>query len=415
MSLKIIHDLSKLSKEELEQYKSEVSNYIGLPPELNALDTIWMQNESGPGQSLVLYARRGTAEILRDTNKINITSLTQETIGGSIVFTAKGTNSAGRQEIAAGSKFTGSLTGKALDDAIMTASTRALRRVTMQFVKLGILDESEVSAIKGDTSNPAVGATLAGSPVVMPPVPTVAPNNGPGRDITPVPCLSAAPVLIDQKTNIVKVYEEGAKALAAMQTPASAKTSAISDGPNPELQSHEQVTPAPEAAKEAVKPRRGRKPRNTVNMDGPEPEVVSTPASASQVAPQPTPVPPATFSGTPHEALTSPTPMIQTPEAVPAPGTSVPNQGTDFPGKPNGEQMADYRKRVSVYTSELPSSENMGSVQKMRAFISKMSGNPPQYMTVEQWQDMLAWFEQFVVTNKMKGLLKYINDSLGVK
>lgn len=77
--------------------------------------------------------------------------------------------------------------------------------------------------------------------------------------------------------------------------------------------------------------------------------------------------------------------------------------------------MADYRKRVGVYTAELPSSENMGSVQKMRAFITRMSGAAPQLMTTEQWEETLAWFESFVAKNQVKGLVKYINDSLGVK
>jgi hypothetical protein len=77
--------------------------------------------------------------------------------------------------------------------------------------------------------------------------------------------------------------------------------------------------------------------------------------------------------------------------------------------------MTDYRKRVSVYTSELPSSEGMGSVQKMRAFITHMSGTAPQFMTTEQWEEMLGFFESFVAKNQVKGLVKYINDSLGVK
>lgn len=77
--------------------------------------------------------------------------------------------------------------------------------------------------------------------------------------------------------------------------------------------------------------------------------------------------------------------------------------------------MADYRKRVGVYTAELPSSENMGSVQKMRAFITRMSGAAPQFMTTDQWEEMLDWFEQFVAKNKLRGLVGYINDSLGVK
>src|SRR5271166_6687524 len=187
MGLKIIRDLHQLNQEQIADYLSEVSVFLGLPPELGALDVIWMDNESGPGKSLVVYARRGTAEILRNILGIEIVSL-DPTINasGSIVFKAVGKNKARRQEIAIGSKDLTGLRGKQLDDAIMTASTRALRRLTMQFTTLGILDESEVRSVLGDVANPASGAQLAESPMVVPPVPSVPANNAPGKDITAI-------------------------------------------------------------------------------------------------------------------------------------------------------------------------------------------------------------------------------------
>src|ERR1700676_738054 len=205
-NLVIIHDLSKLTPADLTQYLRDVSEFIGLDPDLNGLDTIWMRNENGPGQSLVVYARRGTAEILRNKLGIEVTSLTNQMVKDSIVFTATGKNREGRQEIATGSKNLAGLTGKALDDAIMTASTRALRRLTMQFTSLGILDESEVSAIVGDTSNPAAAAALSGSAMVIPPPPTTAINSAPGRDVTPIAApqvdVPAAEPFVGQKAHI---------------------------------------------------------------------------------------------------------------------------------------------------------------------------------------------------------------------
>lgn len=454
MSIKLViqHDLSKLSPEELSKYLRDVSEFIGLSSDLNGLDTIWMDNESGPGKSLVVYARRGTAEILRSTLGIEVLSLTDKMVKGSIVFTATGKNHEGRQEIATGSKNIENLQGKQLDDAIMTASTRALRRLTMQFTSLGILDESEVKAVVGDTSNPAAGATLAGSAVVLPPVPTVPANNAPGRDVTAEP----AP-LVDQKVNIPAVYAEGAAALAARpfvaQNPPNQGvslqeiSSAIQPDIKPDIRTAaSSVTPVvapvtsvsqPDIQPDtpAVKPRRARKAPKTVSLDGPEPEVVSNspaapttsisapaPVSASvETAPKTETAPTQVNSAVPAQVNAVVPPQAdgavptQANPAVPAPGTSVPNQGTDFPGKPTVEQMADYRKRVGVYTAELPSSENMGSVQKMRAFITRMSGAAPQFMTTDQWEEMLDWFEQFVAKNKLRGLVGYINDSLGVK
>ncbi|MGC1493705.1 MAG: hypothetical protein WA798_20255 [Candidatus Acidiferrum sp.] len=375
------HDLSKLSADEVKDYLRDVSEFIGLDPELHGLDTIWMQNESGPGQSLVVYARRGTAEILRNKLGIEVSSLTNQMVKDSIVFTATG-KAGGRQEVATGSKFIGGLQGKALDDAIMTASTRALRRLTMQFTSLGILDESEVKAVVGDTANPAANAQPIGDPIVIPPFPTVT-NNAPGRDITPVP----AP-----EPDIAKVYAEGAAALAAMPIPGGEAAA----GPDP------------------VRPKRARKSKNTVSMDV-EPETVN---GAVTPPPQPTPIIAPAAVLTPSVAVTAPPAAQVAPQPAPLPSAApvaAPADPNEFPGKPSAEQMAGYRKRVSVYTSELPASESMGSVQKMRAFITKQSGNPPQDMTSSQWEEMLSFFESFVAKNTIKGLVKYINDSLGVK
>jgi hypothetical protein len=426
-TLVIQHDLSALSEDQLTQYKRDVSVFIGLDPDLNGLDTVWMPNENGPGKSLVLYARRGTAEILRNIKQIEVTSLTNSMVKGSIVFTAIG-RSEGRQEIATGSKYIEQLAGRALDDAIMTASTRALRRLTMQFTSLAILDESEVRGVQGNTDNPAAGAQLAGSPVVIPPVPSVPANNAPGKDITPpagIPKIPDAPdtrhavaaPLVNQDDNLKKVYAEGAAALAAMPKPADIQPDATP--------SNTFVTPvvAPVTGMNITdiksdKPKRARKKPNTVSMDGPEPEVVNKPAQPEQVVTPvsqpvqavPVPAPAAVPPAAPVEA-----PVIVPTQAVAAVPTQANPASTEFPGKPTNEQMTDYRKRVSVYTSELPSSEGMGSVQKMRAFITHMSGTAPQFMTTEQWEEMLGFFESFVAKNQVKGLVKYINDSLGVK
>jgi hypothetical protein len=410
MSLKIIHDLSLLTVQELEQYKRDVSVFIGLDPNLNGLDTIWMENEHGPGKSLVLYARRGTAEILREVHKIEVSSLIYAEVRGSIVFTATGKNKEGRQEIATGSKSLLNVNGKALDNAIKSASTQALRRLTMQFTKLGILDESEIEAVQGSLANPAAGATLVGSPMVLPPQPIVPANNAPGRDVTPG-ALPTKTFATHQQEMIAEAMSQHAPAKADIKADILPLEKPVTPVVAP-------VTLAPEvdnkAVMEPVKPKRARKAPKTVSLDGPEPEVVSTPlpvpatatvAQATAVTPVIDVVPAQVNSVVP----------IQANPAVPISGTDVPKEGTEFPGKPTLEQMGDYRKRVGVYTAELPSSENMGSVQKMRAFITKMSGSAPQFMTTDQWEEMLQWFESFVTKNATKGLIKYINDSLGVK
>jgi hypothetical protein len=371
MSKKLVirHDLHTMSKEELNQYLRDVSEFIGLDPDLNGLDAIWMPNESGQGQSLVVYARRGTAEILRNLLGVDVDELSSAMMAGSIVFTAKGHNGKGRKEQAVGSKYLGGLTGKVLDDAIMTASTRALRRLTMQFTTLGILDESEVSAAKGEAPAPNPAAAAVPAPNPLPPVfsqPTVPANNAPGRPVDPSPAPIAPPA-----------------------PPVAQLEPLMAVNPTDALASLE------DAAHEAEKrPKRARKPK-TVVLDV-EPETVSVPAPVSAVV------------ETPQSGETQSPPPMPTLPANPPPAP--------VEGMPTSEQMDGYRKKIAVFTNELPGSDGMTSVQKMRAFITRMSeGTAPQNMTVTQWGTMIAWFDNFVATNGVRGLVKYIHDTLGVK
>jgi hypothetical protein len=411
------HNLDQLSKEELVQYLRDVSEFIGLDPDLNGLDTIYMNNETGPGRSLVVYARRGTAEILRNKLGIEVDSLTHESVNGSIVFTAKGHTDndghgkRGRHEIAIGSKFLGNLSGKELDDAIMTASTRALRRLTMQFTTLGILDESEVVSLLGHAPNPAGSAQLAANP--LPPmyaVPTVPANNAPGKSVERDATTNANEThpeplgepFVGQQDQIDAAMAQVATKQAARQADkeaemkADTKAAPVTSTPVESVTSTDKQTDI-EAA-EISAPKRARKSRKSVSLEV-EPEVVNSTAKVAKAETIPAAVP-----ATPLQAP-APEPPKATPPAPAAPVV----------GLPSAEQMAEYRKKVGVFTAELPSSEGMGSVQKMRAFITHMSGNPPQDMTVAQWEETIAWFDAFVAKNTVKGLIKYVNDTLGVK
>jgi len=434
--LVIQHDLSKLDAPTLAQYLRDVSEFIGLDPDLNALDTIWMQNENGPGQSLVVYARRGTAEILRNKLGIQVTSLTSAVTQGSIVFTAAGNidfhDETKRHEIAVGSKYITGLTGKALDDAIMTASTRALRRLTMQFTTLGLLDESEVKSTVGDTVNLAAAVTLAGSAMVIPPQPATV-NNAPGKDVTGIVAVGGGSTGVSTGgvgiTTILKptMQEMRDEATAFLAAKPAAKQPDINPAISPEqpvstsVESTTSSETEPDkqvdkpSAETSAKPKRARKAKNSVSLEtsGPEPEIVTKPDLPSPGALSLAPINPNTFA--PVVAAPINTQSLTMTAPLPATAPVAPASVADFAGKPSAEQMADYRKKVSVFTSQLPSSENLGSVQKMRAFITKMSGHTPQFMTTEQWEETLAWFEFFVGRNQIKGLVTYINDTLGVK
>ena len=449
----IRHDLHLLSKEELTQYLRDVSSFIGLDPDLNGLDVIYMPNETGAGQSLVVYARRGTCEILRNLLGIDVEELTDKVINGPIVFTAKGRNKEGRKEQAVGSKFIGNLTGKALDDAIMTSSTRSLRRLTLQFTTLGILDESEVVAVVGQQVNPAASAQLASGSTLPPaflPPPSVPANNAPGKAIEyigpsqdPKTQAQVAAVIaireaekaattapVSQGEPFVGQKEQIAEAWKQIADKKADKTSAQVPPSEPVKPVESATSKEPEAAPVADKeadiapaPRRGRprKPRGTVSLDV-ESETVSSKTPVSPIA-EKTPISEIVVPQVTHNITYAP---VSSPLVAPPFGVSN-SLSADVPlavpqiamtaqaEMPSPEQMAEYRKKISVYTAELPPSENLGSTQKMRAFITKIGGAPPQQMNLEQWQDMISWFDAYLEKHTVKDLVEYINILLGVK
>src|SRR5208282_49084 len=253
-------NLVDLNNEQREDYKVKVSQAIGLDPALNLLDYFWIPQENG-FNSLVLYAKRGAAEILREKHSVNITSLVREDGPGFVCFTAQGTNKTGRTEIAIGSSSIDGLRGEKLASSVMAASTRALRRLTMQFAGCGVLDESEVYGLPAQNApQAAANAQLAGSGVVMPP-PQVAPNTEVGKDITPEPGSSE---------QIAKVYAEGKAFLETTPISSFDAGGPPNVHPNPPKEGDSLQSPAEEPRK-----RRGRKPRNSKDISSPGQESVA--------------------------------------------------------------------------------------------------------------------------------------------
>ena len=410
----IIHNLDGLDKVSIAKYLADMSAYIGLDPALNGLDTIYMNDPQG-GRALVPYARRGTCEILRNLYEVQVESLTYATVSGSIVFTATGISAkrGSRQEIAIGSKYIEGLKEKLLDNAIMTASTRALQRLTMQFTELGILAESEVVDLVGQTPNPAGSAQLASNPLppaFLPP-PSVPANNAPGKPVETAPepkAPLAPPVSLDAP--FVGQQDQIDAAIKQLVDKEADRKAA-----QPEVKPVESITSSePETDKKAVK--KPRKKANTVALDV-EAEVVQSakPAVPTQAN---LAVPPQAYSVAQNPPSEGVSLQVPAPEpAVKQMASLPPVEMAPVVGMPSKEQMDEYRKKISVYTVQLPPSQDLGPTQKMRAFITKVSGTAPQSMTVEQWDEVIAFIDGFMERNQgnVKNLITYINDLLGVK
>ena len=172
----ILGDLSQLSEQAQTEYVLAVCEHLQVPAELGLVVLAFMDTGDGARQKIV-YVKRGATDIIRDKKKINVTSLAPLNGDGYVGFTATGTDSTGRQEMAVGAVSIKGLSGHAVANAVKTAQTQALRRMTLQFAGGGFLDETEVNE---KTTNIAT-SSLPLSQIAQP---TVLPNASAGKDIT---------------------------------------------------------------------------------------------------------------------------------------------------------------------------------------------------------------------------------------
>lgn len=421
-------NLSEMTNEQREQHRMAVCMAIGLSPDpaLGLLDYIWMLQENGMN-NLVLYAKRGALELVRDIQGIDIKSLEQHDGPGYVSFKATAVNKKGRQEIAVGAHEIEGLKGKKLADAIATAQTRALRRVTLQFAGHGILDESEVTVVPANIAAPAAsGAQLAGSPAVIPP-PTVAPSTAPGKDVT-----ESVNSLVDQKTNIVQVYEEGAKALADMK-PA---TERYSDAQNPPIQgvSLQQIADIKaDIPAEEVKKKRKYTRRNQVDLSSPgQPVQIEMPVghidshgaiTVPVITNATISVPPATANEPEQAAIGNGQGLLPALAEPASPSADIPKSQPSATLAP--EKAKEFRDRLNKYSSDilpreggmLPSEGIGGSTMKLRKFAMiylGLSGSNAN-LSQEQFEDILNFVDDYYQKNGAKSLVEYINKSIGAK
>jgi len=118
--------LDNLSETEKHDYYVNCCAHYGIPAELNLLQFMWLDSNDGTGEKhLVLYAKRGATDLMRGVHGISVDEI-KETLGdGFVMFTAKGHDKTGRTDVAVGSANLKGLSGKHLDNALMTAQTRA--------------------------------------------------------------------------------------------------------------------------------------------------------------------------------------------------------------------------------------------------------------------------------------------------
>jgi len=134
-------DLSKLTPVEKTAYYNEVCRSVGLNPFTRPFEFITLNGK------LVLYARRECTDQLRMIHGVSVEIAATETVGDLYIVRARATNSAGKSDEDLGAVSIIGLKGEVLANAMMKATTKAKRRVTLSICGLGFLDESEVEGI----------------------------------------------------------------------------------------------------------------------------------------------------------------------------------------------------------------------------------------------------------------------------
>jgi hypothetical protein len=409
-----LYDLESLNEQQRQDYVRNVCEHMGVPPELNLVMLTYLDETDGP-RRLVAYAKRGATEIIRNNRGISVTDLTSKEVGGSIVFTATGKDNTGRQEMSTGSKWISGLQGRELDDSIMTAQTRATRRMTLQFVGAGVLDESEVNpanTIQFKESNP------------LPPAlqPIAAPVNAPGKDVTPelaIDLRSAANLNTDPnrkkgfgpvdpesqlafEINQAKLRQD---AIAQLNNQVSAELATPNEPEKGASGNGSASTPSLTEPEVRIKRKYVRKLRNQVDLG---PSVVPIKDTAVPETGT-TPVPPA-------QPISVAPPVQQPISVAAAPVPPVPSKPRLTP-----EQVKPYRQRLFKIVNDLETAgfapkEGIGNQDKMRSFATLMFSEVQNMneLVPEQWERYLSTLEQKIQKEGAVATISYIEGMIGV-
>lgn len=142
-------DLKELTPEQRARYYVEVCTSMGLNPLTRPFEYITLNGK------LTLYATKAATDQLRGLRGVGIQIVDRERLDDLYVVTATAQTPDGRADSDIGAVNVKGLTGEALANAMMKATTKAKRRVTLSLCGLGWLDESEVDSIAG-AHRPAV-------------------------------------------------------------------------------------------------------------------------------------------------------------------------------------------------------------------------------------------------------------------
>jgi hypothetical protein len=149
-------DLKQLTAAQKVSFYRAVCESVGLNPLTQPFDYLVLNGRE------CLYAKREATEQLRRLHNVTLTIASRELVGECYIVTARATMPDGRSDESIGAKSIDGLKGEQRANAMMTAETKAKRRVTLSICGLGMLDETEVADIPpAAKGSPAMRAEIA--------------------------------------------------------------------------------------------------------------------------------------------------------------------------------------------------------------------------------------------------------------
>lgn len=449
-----MYDLERLDADQKAQYYRDACDFLGIPANLNLLAFIFM-NVGDTGRHEVLYAKKGATDFIRDSRGITTVSLEpiKDFVAGQVCFIAAGLQeSTNRKEFAVGAASIEGLTGKALSDAIMTAQTRATRRMTLQFVGGGILDESELpeGLVTTPLANVNPEAVRALDAITTQPV--VHPNSTPSIVVPSLPAPSSTVTFVpDEKfftppvsfplSEITKPTEAQLAAQAALAS-VKPETLAKASGENSVLGSPQDRKDFVDAVRQTetfknIKDLAATLPANSPLAQAAAP-TAEAPKQRKRKAAEDMPASPEDVRKN-LPMLTDP--ALQSPsnpagiKGVSASADIPQSQGsTTLPAQPveppkvekklKPEEEKEIRARLGKYRNEIlpagkmePIAEVGGVEVQLRTFVQKFYPDKPSSKTWDyaDWAYLLNYFDETVKNSGAEGLVKAMQQKIGVR
>ena len=134
-------DLSGLREEQLVGYYNYRCSQVGLDPSAKPFDLLVLSGKK------VLYANAGATQQLANLHGLSTQITNRERVEDVYLVSVRCTGKDGRSSENVGAVDIKGLAGEKLANALMKATTKAIRRTVLAHCGLGMLDETELETI----------------------------------------------------------------------------------------------------------------------------------------------------------------------------------------------------------------------------------------------------------------------------